>query len=108
MTFRLSICCSDPDAKGLELGELKYLLCAIRAFDRFAGFESSAAFATPRFSPLIRLKKGDCGAETDGMDCENKDCVGDWKAAWDWDWDWDWDWIDGMRVGTEVNEGADV
>lgn len=102
MTFRLSICCSDPDLKGLELGELKYLLCAVGAFDRFAGFESSAAFATPRFSPLIRLKKGDCVEETDGMDCEDKDCVGDWKAAWDWDR------IDEVRVGTEVNEGTGV
>ena len=102
MTFRLSICCSDPDLKGLELGELKYLLCAVGAFDRFARFESSAAFATPRFSPLIRLKKGDCVEETDGMDCEDKDGVGDWKAAWDWDR------IDEVRVGTEVNEGTGV
>ena len=40
--------------------------------------------------------------ETDGMDCEDKDCVGDWKAAWDWDR------IDEVRVGTEVNEGTGV
>ena len=46
---------------------------------------------------LIQAKE-----ETDGTDCEDKDGVGDWKAAWDWDR------IDEVRVGTEVNEGTGV
>ena len=103
MTFRLSICCKDPDLKGLVLGELKYLLCAA-TFDRLAGLGSSDAHAERRFSPPALPKKGEWA---EGAGCEGTDCVEDWKADCDCDWDCDWAWVgswDGLRLEAEAKD----